>query len=98
MTSAHILSDAVFTASATDTSTVVLDLSRVTFFGSAGLSVLIQASDADIPLRIVPSSQARRPIEVTGLDRALDIYPTLAEALAEFTVPSISDGPCTPMP
>ncbi|WP_433663783.1 STAS domain-containing protein [Nocardia sp. CA-128927] len=64
--------------------TLVVDLSQVEFFGSAGLSVLLVAAEA-LPsgqLRVVASPPVRRPIEVTGLDKLLSVHNTVAEALA----------------
>lgn len=63
---------------------LVVDLSGVGFFGSAGLSVLLLAvrAVAKDGLRVVASPQVRRPIEVTGLDGILDMFETLQDALA----------------
>lgn len=62
----------------------IVDLSQVAFMGSVGLSVLLAASEQASPqrLRVVVSSQVRRPIEVTGLDQVLALYDTLDQALA----------------
>ncbi|MEU7143445.1 STAS domain-containing protein [Nocardia sp. NPDC046473] len=62
---------------------LVVDLSGVRFFGSAGLSVLLFAVEAAAKggLRVVASSQVRRPIEVTGLDGVIEVYETLHAAL-----------------
>ncbi len=64
---------------------VVIDLSRVGFLGSAGLSVLQAAAQlaAPRPLRVTASPAARRVIEVTGLDRMFDLYDDLPSALAD---------------
>ncbi|MFC9439661.1 STAS domain-containing protein [Nocardia sp. NPDC057030] len=65
-------------------STLVIDLSRVEFFGSAGLSVLLVAAET-LPagqVRVVASPPVRRPIEVTGLDKLLSVHNTVDEALA----------------
>ncbi|MFE9580931.1 STAS domain-containing protein [Nocardia sp. NPDC006044] len=65
-------------------STLVIDLSRVEFFGSAGLSVLLVAAES-LPtgqVRVVASPPVRRPIEVTGLDKLLSVHNTVDEALA----------------
>ncbi|WP_228817523.1 STAS domain-containing protein [Nocardia transvalensis] len=63
---------------------VVVDMSNVGFMGSAGLSALLVASEAAEPqrLRVVASDAVRRPIEVTGLDKLLAMYPDLDAALA----------------
>ncbi|WP_245677133.1 STAS domain-containing protein [Nocardia acidivorans] len=83
--SAPKLSAAVDEALATDSALLVVDLTEVGFFGSAGLSVLVGALEAisDRRLKVVASPQVRRPIEVTGLDDLLDVYDSLEEALAE---------------
>lgn len=71
---------------------LVVDLSGVSFFGSAGLSVLLLALDqlAENSLRVVASPQVRRPIEVTGLDRMLDVYDTRPAVLPSGDTPSIA--------
>jgi anti-anti-sigma factor len=60
--------------------TVVFDLTRVTFLGSAGLAVLAHAhtaaADRGDVVQIVATARAvLRPLEVTGLDKVLDIRP-----------------------
>jgi anti-sigma B factor antagonist len=67
--------------------TLVVDLLGVEFLASAGLSLLIEvrkhALDEGIRLAVVAEGLAvRRPLEITGLDAELDIYPTQAAALA----------------
>lgn len=64
---------------------VLLDLSGVDFLGSAGLSVLVQAArradDAHGRLAVlVTRHPVQRAIEVTGLDAALNLFKTAAEA------------------
>lgn len=64
----------------------VLDLTTVTFLGSAGLTALLQATrhaeQRREPLRIVVDSNRPviRPIQVTGLDDVLSLYHSVAEA------------------
>ncbi|MFJ4658874.1 STAS domain-containing protein [Nocardia sp. NPDC088792] len=83
--SAPALSTALSEALTTGSEVVVVDLSEVGFFGSAGLSVLVEALAAisGQQLRIVASTQVRRPIELTGLDAMLSVYGTLPEALTD---------------
>ncbi|MFB8006036.1 STAS domain-containing protein [Nocardia sp. NPDC056000] len=83
MVSAPILLTAISDALATDHSRIVVDLSEVGFFGSAGLSVLVRVAEAAVgrELRIVVSEAARRPIELTGINELLDLYSTTAQAL-----------------
>jgi anti-sigma B factor antagonist len=65
----------------------VLDLTMVTFLGSAGLSALVEATSiAEArrePLRIVVDSNRPviRPIQVTGLDDVLRLYHSVDEAV-----------------
>jgi anti-sigma B factor antagonist len=65
---------------------VVLDLQPVNFFGSAALNAVLEfhekGSKTGTPVRLVADhDQVLRPIQVTELDRILDIYPTLPDAL-----------------
>jgi len=62
--------------------TVVFDLTRVSFLGSAGLAVLAHAQTAAAgrgdAVQIVATARAvLRPLEVTGLDKVLDIRPDM---------------------
>jgi anti-sigma B factor antagonist len=66
---------------------LVLDLTDVTFLGSAGLAVLVAAKDeADRVghrMRLVPGSRiVVRALEATGLLTLFDLADTAAEALA----------------
>lgn len=67
--------------------TVVVDLSKVDFLGSAGLAVLVSAherAESRGKLRIVASARdTQRAFSMTGLDDLLDLYPTCAAALAD---------------
>lgn len=68
------------------TSSLVVDLTEVGFFGVAGLTVLITARQAalaaGIRLCVVAHGRAvLRPLSVTGLDRLFDLHPDLAHAL-----------------
>jgi anti-anti-sigma factor len=64
----------------------VVDLSGVEFLGSAGLSVLIQASQqaeqGATTLRIIATAPpALRPLEISGLLDVLPVRRSLTEAL-----------------
>ena len=65
----------------------VVDLTEVTFLGSAGLAALVTAARVaqarHEPLRIVVDSNRPviRPIVVTGLDHLLAMYHSVEEAL-----------------
>ncbi|PXY22204.1 STAS domain-containing protein [Prauserella muralis] len=66
---------------------LVADLSDVSFFGSAGLTVLMSAHEEcaarDIAFRVVaPSRTVLRPLQLTGLDEVLELTASREEALA----------------
>lgn len=70
-----------------DCKVLVVDLSRVEFFGATGLGVLVETRDRaaqrGIELRLVICSRpVRRPLEVMGLAGAFAVYDDRANALA----------------
>jgi anti-sigma B factor antagonist len=80
------LMDALDMAGAQPARLLIVDLEQVTFFGSAGLNAVLdtheQGKTAGTAVRLVAShGQVLQPIEVTELDRVLDVYPTLSEAI-----------------
>lgn len=60
---------------------LIIDLSRVSFLGAAGLSVLLSArdiaaqQDTVLQLRGTSRRAVARPLEVTGLDHLFEILP-----------------------
>jgi anti-anti-sigma factor len=65
---------------------VIIDLQPVTFFGSAALNAVLDCHDegkqAGTPVRLVADhDRVLRPIQVTELDRILEVYPTVSDAL-----------------
>ncbi len=65
---------------------VIVDLQSVDFFGSAALNAMLECHDegkeAGTSVRLVADhDQVLRPIQVTELDRILDISPTMSDAL-----------------
>jgi anti-sigma B factor antagonist len=66
---------------------LVADLSRTTFCDSAGVSALArsfrraEASQSDMRL-VVTTVAVQRVLGLTGIDRLLDIYPSVAASLA----------------
>lgn len=69
------------------TSTIILDLSEVTFLDSMALGVLVGAAkraraDGGELRLVVPGTSIRRILEVTLLDRVFPLDRTLAESLA----------------
>lgn len=86
MTSAPDLR-AVVSEHTTGGSKLVLDLSRVTFLGSAGLAVLVEASQQTksrgMALRIVAVERAvTRPLEATGLGDVFSVHPSVESAIS----------------
>lgn len=70
---------------------LVLDLTHVDFFGSAGISVLVEAlsgvwatAGSQQPFRLVvdDTRPVLRPIQVSGLEPHLRLYHDLADALS----------------
>jgi anti-anti-sigma factor len=64
----------------------VLDLDGVSFMGSLGFSVLVEAHRESerrkIPWAIVAGrSPIKRPLQITGLEQILPIYPTVPDAV-----------------
>ncbi|MBW4721096.1 STAS domain-containing protein [Saccharothrix obliqua] len=67
--------------------TLVLDLSGVSFLGSAGLAVLVEASQhakrRGTEFRVVAVERAvTRPLAATGLGEVFSVHGSVAEALA----------------
>lgn len=71
-----------------DTSdTLVLDMSEVTFLGSAGLAVLVEASQhgkrRGAAFRVVAVNRAvTRPLAATGLGEVFSVFKSVEQALA----------------
>lgn len=70
---------------------LVLDLAKVTFLASAGLSVLTrshQRSATATSLRVVADNEhTLRPLRLMGMDRELHTYPTRDAALTAGVAP-----------
>lgn len=69
--------DASLRAAAADASSVVADLSEVTFLDSAGLAVLVRLHD-ELGGRLLlrrPSPQVSRVLSVTGIDSVIPVEP-----------------------
>jgi anti-sigma B factor antagonist len=68
---------------------LVLDLSGVTFFGSAGLRALESAVSRAFAERrrigvVSASRPVLRPLRIFGIDTRVGVYPILADALREL--------------
>lgn len=70
---------------------LIADLSKTTFCDSAGVSALVRAfrraAANSSGLRLVVSTRAvQRVLSITGVDRLLDIFPSVAASLLDNTV------------
>jgi anti-anti-sigma factor len=67
---------------------LVIDLSGVDFLASAGLQTLVATHERigkDVGFAVVADGAATsRPIQLTGLDQVLSLYPTIDEARADL--------------
>jgi anti-sigma B factor antagonist len=66
---------------------LIADLSKTEFCDSAGLSALVQtyrrAGPSGSPLRLVVTTPAvQRVLSITGVDRLVDVFPSVAASLA----------------
>lgn len=65
---------------------LVVDLTEVEFFASAGLSALVaahQQAGESTALRVVtPHSVTARPLRVTALDRKIPVFTSVEQALS----------------
>lgn len=87
MLTATRLAAAIDTALATAPTAVIVDLSKVEFLASAGMSALVAAHADAAPVRLVVVADGpatSRPMKVVGLDSLVAIYPTLDDALHEL--------------
>jgi anti-sigma B factor antagonist len=69
-----------------DCTVLVIDLSGVSFLGSAGLAVLVEASHEaqrrQVELRLVAAGRSvQRPLEITGLTEVLTTFPSRDDAV-----------------
>jgi anti-anti-sigma factor len=73
---------------------LVIDLSGVTFMASVGLRILVATQEElreSVRVAVVANNPATsRPIQMTGLDEIIALYPSLDEALSAVK-PTIDD-------
>ena len=67
---------------------LIVELSRVTYFGSAGLNTLLECYEKGlaegVSVRVVAANpEVVRPIEVTRLDKVLRPYANVADAVRD---------------
>lgn len=72
-----------------ETARVVVDMAGVRWMNSSGLGMLmaglttLRGSEGDLKLAAVPD-RVRRPIEITRLDRVIQMFASVDEAVASF--------------
>jgi anti-sigma B factor antagonist len=83
------LQDAITESLAKRPTALIIDLTEVRFLASAGLQLLIIAREdagEDVRFAVVADGPATsRPIEITGINKLIDVHPTLDEALARLS-------------
>ncbi|WP_434446743.1 STAS domain-containing protein [Lentzea sp. E54] len=72
---------------ATRPEAMVLDLGGVTFLGSAGVRLVLHAhlgmEESHARLAVVAAHRTvLKPLHITDVDRLLDLYPSVSDALA----------------
>ena len=81
------------------TAVLIADAARTMFCGSATVTTLMRAHNraaaTGAQLRIAAGPAMRRLLELTGADRTLHVYPTVAAAL---TAPPHPDGQASAFP
>ena len=93
ITNADALRSALLTAAATGHGTLVVDMSRTQFCDSSGLHALVaahkraQAEEREV-LLVIPGTPVLRVFALTGMDRVIPNFSSLAEALAKMAATS----------
>jgi anti-anti-sigma factor len=86
MLSSPLLADAIKTALEARPAALIVDLSKVDFLASAGMTVLVTAqAEALPPTRfgvVAHGAATSRPIKLMGIDSVLSLYSTLESALS----------------
>jgi anti-sigma B factor antagonist len=88
ITNAEEFRSALLTAAAGGHATLVVDMTRTQFCDSSGLHALLEAhkrtkaEDREV-LLVIPSTAVLRVFAITGVDRMIPNFTSLAEALAQ---------------
>jgi anti-sigma B factor antagonist len=89
MLTAPQLTEAIATAAAKAPAGLIVDLSKVEFLSSAGMSVLVAAhGDVTLSARfgvVADGSATSRPITLLGINDLVALYRTLDAAVSDFT-------------
>ena len=88
ITNAEALRSALFKAAADGYGTLVVDMTQTQFCDSSGLHTLIAAhkraeAEGREVLLVIPSTTVLRVFVLTGMDRVIPNFTSLAEALAQ---------------
>ena len=79
------LADAIEAAARKEPAALIVDLSRIDFLASVGMTVLITAHRDIVPLMrfgvVADGASTSRPLKMIGIDTIVDVYNTLDEAL-----------------
>jgi len=85
LSTAPAFEEAIAEALADNPPVLAIELSKVTFMASVGLRILAaineKAGDSTRVAVVADNQAATRPIQLTGLDSVVTLYPTLDEAL-----------------
>jgi anti-sigma B factor antagonist len=91
MLSAPRFADAIDSAVAQSPSGLIVDLSKLQFLGSAGISVLVKTHDriaGSIPFCVVAHGpNTHRPLTLLGINENMSLCRTLDDALSKITDP-----------
>jgi len=87
MSTAVLFEQTISAAAAAETTSIILDLTEVTFFGATGVALLVAAARGHcqtlgIPVRLMSSGAVRNALRSCGVDRAFDVIDSPADALA----------------
>jgi anti-sigma B factor antagonist len=88
MLTAGRLRDAIGAALASTPEALIVDLTNVDFFGAAGMSVLVIASEdagGSTRFAVIAGLAASRLITIVGLNSTLPLYPSLGAAFDELS-------------
>jgi anti-anti-sigma factor len=82
------LAEAIMASLADQPASLIVDLSKLDFLGSAGMTALIEGNEAAGSAQrfgvVADGPTTARPMKIVGLDGILSIYPTLDDALADI--------------
>ncbi len=86
ITNAEVLRSALLQAAASGPGTLVVDMTRTQFCDSSGPRVLLAAhkraeAEGGEVLLVIPSALVLRVFALTGVDRMIPNFPSMAEAL-----------------